>query len=90
MPCPRPGRIGALVSAGGETARAVLLGFGATGLRLLGEIEPGVPLAVAEGSRPLPVITKAGAFGRDDTLLRCRTVLHAGYLSILSRSEPCS
>lgn len=78
LTAPHAGRIGALVSAGGETARAVLLGFGATGLRLQGEIEPGVPLAVAEGSRPLPVITKAGAFGRDDTLLRCRAVLHAG------------
>ena len=87
LTAPHAGRIGALVSAGGETARAVLLGFGATGLRLRGEIEAGVPLAVAEGSRPLPVITKAGAFGRDDTLLRCRAVLHGGYLPIPSRSE---
>ncbi len=87
LTAPHAGRIGALVSAGGETARAVLLGFGATGLRLRGEIEAGVPLAIAEGSRPLPVITKAGAFGRDDTLLRCRAVLHAGYLPIPSRSE---
>ncbi len=90
LTAPHAGRIGALVSAGGETARAVLLGFGATGLRLRGEIEAGVPLAVAEGSRPLPVITKAGAFGRDDTLLRCRAVLHDGYPSIHSRSESCS
>ena len=72
------GTIGALVSTGGETARAVLQAFGAGGLRLVGEIEPGVPLATAVGARPLPVITKAGAFGDPDTLIRCRAVLRAG------------
>ncbi|MGI3778404.1 MAG: four-carbon acid sugar kinase family protein [Janthinobacterium lividum] len=77
LAAPHAGRIGALVSAGGETARAVLLAFGATGLRLRGEIEPGVPLSLTEGGRAMPVVTKAGAFGRDDTLLRCRAVLHA-------------
>ena len=80
LAAPHADRIGALVSAGGETARAVLLALGATGLRLLGEIEAGVPLSIAEGNRPLPVVTKAGAFGRDDTFLRCRAVLHEGRL----------
>ncbi len=87
LAAPHADRIGALVSAGGETARAVLLAFGATGLRLQGEIEAGVPLAVAEGGRAVPVITKAGAFGRDDTLLRCRAALHDGRLPHPSRSE---
>lgn len=77
---PFAARIGGLVSTGGETARAVLVAFGAAVLRLRGEIEPGVPLSVTEGgaSGPhgLPVITKAGAFGQPDTLLRCRAVLH--------------
>ncbi len=90
LAAPHAERIGALVSAGGETARAVLLAFGATGLRLKGEIEPGVPFAIAEGGRRLPVITKAGAFGRDDTLLRCRAMLRAGHLPIPTRSEPRS
>ena len=80
LAAPHAARIGALVSAGGETARAVLLALGATGLRLLGEIEAGVPLAVTEGNRSIPVVTKAGAFGRDDTFLRCRAVLHEGRL----------
>ncbi len=52
------------MSTGGETARAVLQAFGADGLRLVGEIEPGVPLSVTEGAADLPVVTKAGAFGR--------------------------
>ncbi|MGE4481589.1 four-carbon acid sugar kinase family protein [Acidocella sp.] len=77
---PFAARIGGLVSTGGETARAVLMAFGAAGLRLRSEIEPGVALSVTEGgaSGPhgLPVITKAGAFGHPDTLLRCRAVLH--------------
>ena len=80
LAAPHADRIGALVSAGGETARAVLLALGATGLRLRGEIEAGVPLSITEGDRPLPVVTKAGAFGRDDTFLRCRAVLRAGRL----------
>jgi 4-hydroxythreonine-4-phosphate dehydrogenase len=48
-------RAGALVLTGGETARAVLLALGATGLRLAGELEPGVPLSTAIGRRGLPV-----------------------------------
>ena len=78
LTAPHADRIGALVSAGGETARAVLLAFGATGLRLRGEIQTGVPLSLAEGGRPLLVVTTAGAFGTDDTFLRCRSALHDG------------
>jgi uncharacterized protein YgbK (DUF1537 family) len=75
---PHAGRIGALVSTGGETARAVLHAFGAVGLRLVDEVEPGVPLSITEGWRALPVVTKAGAFGTPETLLHCRAVLRAG------------
>lgn len=64
-------RIGAVISTGGETARAILSAMGSTGLRLIGEIEPGIPLSVAAGIKPIPVITKAGAFGSRETLFRC-------------------
>jgi len=71
-------RAGALVATGGETARAVLTALGATGLRLVGEIEPGVPLAVAPlAGRDLPVVTKAGAFGTPETLARALARLRA-------------
>lgn len=63
--------IGAVISTGGETARAILSAIGSKGLYLAGEIESGVPLSVAAGIKPIPVITKAGAFGSLDTLLRC-------------------
>ena len=69
--------IGGLVLTGGETARAVL---GEAGVRVLvpvHELEPGVPLALASTaySQRLPVITKAGAFGDSNTLVRCRDAL---------------
>jgi 4-hydroxythreonine-4-phosphate dehydrogenase len=68
---------GALVATGGETARAVLDRWVVPALRLLGEVERGVPVSVAEGwRRALPVITKAGDFGSANTLLRCAELLH--------------
>ena len=78
MVAPLAMRLGALVATGGETARAVLTAFGVGGLCLVGEVEPGVPLSLTEGVRPLPVITKAGAFGGPATLIHCRTILRAG------------
>jgi uncharacterized protein YgbK (DUF1537 family) len=75
------------VCTGGETARAVLQAFGTGGLRLVGEIEPGVPLSLTDGARPLPVITKAGAFGRPDTLIHCRAILRVGTLSAPLQTE---
>jgi D-threonate/D-erythronate kinase len=70
-------RVGALVATGGETARALLLAFGARVLQPLREIEPGIPLSLALGRRPIPVITKAGAFGSPAALLRCYRELAA-------------
>lgn len=87
MVAPHAARIGALVSTGGETARAVLQAFGAGGLHLVGEVEPGVPLSLTEGALHLPVITKAGAFGQPDTLIHCRAVLRAGTLSAPLQTE---
>lgn len=66
---------GALIATGGETARAVLTAMGVKGLRLLGDVEPGVPISVALGVRSMPVITKAGAFGSEQTLSRCHRYL---------------
>ena len=68
-------RIGGLIATGGDIARAVLGALGAGGLHLLGEVEPGVPMGIADAQRPLPVVTKAGAFGTPETLQRCRAAL---------------
>jgi 4-hydroxythreonine-4-phosphate dehydrogenase len=67
---------GALVATGGETARSILDAWGIRRLRLLGEVEPGLPWSVAEGwRRPLILLTKAGSFGTPGTLLDCRNFL---------------
>ena len=63
--------IGALFVTGGETALALLDALGATGIRLIEEVEPGVPLGLTRGAFTVPVVTKAGAFGNADTLRRC-------------------
>jgi uncharacterized protein YgbK (DUF1537 family) len=68
---PSAAAIGALFVTGGETALALLDALGATGIRLIEEVEPGVPLGVTRGSWSVPVITKAGAFGHPETLDRC-------------------
>jgi len=68
---PHMDKVGALIATGGETARALLVASGITGLRLLREVEPGVPLAVSAGARQIPVITKSGSFGNSRTLAHC-------------------
>jgi 4-hydroxythreonine-4-phosphate dehydrogenase len=72
---PHMDKVGALIATGGETARAVLTASDITGLRLLREVEPGVPLAVSTGARQIPVITKSGSFGDRATLAHCVQVL---------------
>ena len=74
----RHGPIGALVLTGGDTARAVLRTLGIAALRVVGEVEPGVPILLTEGPRALPVVTKAGDFGNRETLVRCRAALRTG------------
>ena len=59
----------ALVLTGGSTAVAVSLGLGASGIRLGGEMEAGVPWGTLIGPNPYRVVTKAGGFGGQDTLV---------------------
>jgi 4-hydroxythreonine-4-phosphate dehydrogenase len=76
MIVPHYNKVGALVVTGGETARLVLQTWGVTGLRLIKELEPGLPFSITESwSRRLPVITKAGYFGNPQTLVHCRQFL---------------
>ncbi len=74
----RTARPGGLVLTGGETARAVCQHMGAHSIRLLTELEPGVPLGELEGTGGLLVVTKAGAFGTRDTLSRALQTLRDG------------
>jgi len=70
-------RVGGLVVTGGDTASAVLGAWGITGLRIVGEIEPGVSIAIASGALGIAVVTKPGAFGSAGVLIEARGRLHA-------------
>jgi uncharacterized protein YgbK (DUF1537 family) len=59
----------ALVLTGGETAVGVARRLGAVGIRLEGEVEPGIPVGSLIGPRAYRVVTKAGAFGEPGTLV---------------------
>lgn len=74
---PAASSIGALFATGGETALALLDALGVTGIQLIEEVEPGVPLGLTRGALAMPVITKAGAFGDRETLARCLSHLRA-------------
>ncbi|MET3844239.1 four-carbon acid sugar kinase family protein [Bradyrhizobium sp. OAE829] len=69
--------IGAIAATGGETAAALLSGLGVNAIRLADEIEPGVSLGLTLGALSVPVVTKAGAFGDADSLVRINARLHA-------------
>src|SRR5918995_912474 len=58
-----------LVLTGGATAGGVARRLGASGVRLGGEVESGVPMGTLIGPRPYPPVTKAGGFGAPDTLV---------------------
>jgi len=62
-------RFEGLVLTGGATAVGVARRLGASGIRLHGEVETGVPIGTLIGPRPYPVVTKAGSFGGPGTLV---------------------
>jgi uncharacterized protein YgbK (DUF1537 family) len=64
----REARPGGLIATGGATALALLDALGASSLRVVAEVEPGIPLCLAGA---LPVTTKAGAFGDIGAIGRC-------------------
>lgn len=69
-----------LVVCGGDTARELCRACNGTGLRIDGEWQPGVAIGRLRAEpdpistltfNGLPIITKAGGFGDDQTLARC-------------------
>lgn len=65
-----------LIATGGDTVYALLSKLGVHSIRLLDEVEPGVPLGITVGAVRLPLVTKAGAFGDAQTLRRSLERLH--------------
>ena len=64
--------LGGLVLTGGETARAVCQALETVAVRILGELQVGIPWGRLVGgvASGLPVVTKAGGFGHADSLIR--------------------
>jgi len=72
------GLFDALVLTGGDTAVGVARRLGAVGVRLEGELEPGIPVGTLIGPKPYRVVTKAGAFGEPGTLVEAVETLLEG------------
>ncbi|RQS33935.1 four-carbon acid sugar kinase family protein [Burkholderia sp. Bp8990] len=71
---------GGIIATGGETARALLTAAGASALHVVDEIEDGMPLLECRlQGNTLPVVTKAGGFGRPDSIYHAwRRLANAG------------
>lgn len=67
-----PNIFGALIIVGGDTALSVCKAFRATQIRLLDEVQSGVPMGILMDGKAkgTPIITKSGALGDKDTLVR--------------------
>ncbi len=74
--CPVTG----LVLCGGDTTEAVLSELGIAELELIGEIEPGIPVARGRTPRALYIVTKAGGFGSEQVLENAANVLRGLWL----------
>lgn len=71
-------RFAGLILTGGDTAKAVCSHLGISGVELVCELEPGVPLGKSDGELRSWLVTKAGAFGNAQTLINARQVLKRG------------
>ncbi|MDS0300344.1 four-carbon acid sugar kinase family protein [Halogeometricum sp. S1BR25-6] len=66
-----------LLLTGGDIAVAVIRELGATTIRLTGEeVEAGIPLGTFADGRAaeVPLVTKAGGFGSEETIVNCLAV----------------
>ncbi len=76
----RSENIGGLIIVGGDTAMKIFHQIGATGIRVGGEVQPGIPYGSWIGGQldDQFVVTKAGGFGKRDTLLTAMEFLRGG------------
>jgi len=67
-----------MILTGGDTAKAVCKWSEICGISLINEIEPGIPLGKPINKFDMYVVTKAGAFGRPDSLIKALKTLKGG------------
>lgn len=76
-------RIGGLFLCGGDIAVEVCRRLAIPAISVQGEIEPGIPAGVAMGdqAKNIGVVTKAGGFGGNDSLIKSINYLEKGEIS---------
>jgi uncharacterized protein YgbK (DUF1537 family) len=62
--------LGGAVLTGGDIAYRTCTHLNITSLKIIGEVEEGLPLCEAQGAAVIPLVTKAGAFGNPNSLLK--------------------
>ena len=67
-----------IVVAGGETSGAVASALGVPTLLIGPEIDPGVPVLIAEGRMPLALALKSGNFGAPDFYAKALRIMAGG------------
>ena len=69
--------LGGLILTGGQTANVVCRALKTVAVRILGELQVGIPWGRLVGgvASGLPVVTKAGGFGHTDSLVRIVDIL---------------
>ena len=66
------GRCDGLVVTGGETAKHIARRLQVRDIRVLREVQPGIPLCLMHTPRGvIPLVTKAGGFGDEDVFTHC-------------------
>lgn len=63
------------ILTGGDISKAVCEQLGSYGMRLVKEVEPGIPVGRLLGAVEVAVVTKAGAFGSDTVFRTARNIL---------------
>ncbi|SDZ65692.1 Uncharacterized conserved protein YgbK, DUF1537 family [Evansella caseinilytica] len=69
-----------IILTGGDTAKQVCTSIGAAGIQLLDEIETGIPLGKLIGRHEIHAVTKAGAFGTEETFIKAAKILQGADL----------
>jgi uncharacterized protein YgbK (DUF1537 family) len=75
----RSAQLQGVILTGGDTAKAVCRHLGVSSIQLIKEIEPGIPLGLLTNETTVWVVTKAGAFGNENSLSNAKKVLKGEY-----------
>lgn len=71
--------VNGLVLTGGDTAKSICGALGVSGVDIVEEVESGLPHGLLVGlQRPVQVVTKAGGFGQEESLVNSLQVLKGG------------